>query len=98
MHADPQALARDMIVSTQHPVAGQVMTIGLPVKFSKSPGRVSRPSPLKGEHTVEVLREAGFDESAIRSLLDAGAAVAHDVNSIDTHVNHHAAGRYSRPD
>ncbi len=98
MHADPQALARDMIVSTEHPVAGQVKTIGLPVKFSKSPGRVSRPSPLKGEHTVEVLREAGFDESAIRSLLDAGAAVAHDVNSIDTHVNHHAAGRCSRPD
>ncbi len=77
MHEDPQALAREMIVSTHHPVAGQVKTLGLPVKFSNSPGGIRRCAPVKGEHTVEVLREIGFDEAEIGQLLEAGAAVAH---------------------
>ncbi len=78
MHDDPQALARDMIVSTRHPVAGEVKTIGLPVKFSKSHGGVQKCAPLKGEHTIEVLRENGFEEADIQRLLDSGAAVAHE--------------------
>lgn len=78
MHDDPQALAREMIVTTHHPVAGEVKTIGLPVKFSNSPGGVRTSAPLKGEHTIEVLREIGFCDAEIRQLLDSGAAVSHD--------------------
>ena len=77
MHEDAQAIARDMIVTTDHPVAGPVKTIGLPVKFSNTPGGIRRCAPLKGEHTIEVLREFGFDEVEIRQLIDTGAAVAH---------------------
>lgn len=76
MHQDPQALAREMIVSTHHPVAGEVKTIGLPVKFSKTPGAVRRCAPLKGEHTVEVLREIGFDDTEIQKFLNDGAIAA----------------------
>lgn len=72
MHADPQALARDMIVSTDHPVAGQVKTIGHPVKFSETPGGVKRPAPLMGQHTAEVLREIGYSESEIVAMAAAG--------------------------
>jgi crotonobetainyl-CoA:carnitine CoA-transferase CaiB-like acyl-CoA transferase len=72
MHADPQALARDMIVSTDHPVAGQVKTIGHPVKFSETPGGVKRPAPLMGQHTAEVLREIGYSESQIVAMAAAG--------------------------
>ncbi len=72
MHADPQALARDMIVSTNHPVAGQVKTIGHPVKFSETPGGVKRPAPLMGQHTAEVLREIGYSESEIVAMAAAG--------------------------
>lgn len=75
MHADPQALHREMIVSTEHPVAGQVKTIGLPVKFSETPGGVERPAPVKGQHTVEVLREIGYSESEIGELIENGAAM-----------------------
>ena len=60
MHADPQAIARQMVPVTQHPVAGQVQTLGLPVKFSETPGGVTRPAPLLGQHTQEVLAEHGL--------------------------------------
>lgn len=72
MHADPQALARDMIVSTDHPIAGQVKTIGHPVKFSETPGGVKRPAPLMGQHTAEVLSEIGYSESEIALMAAAG--------------------------
>ena len=77
MHQDPQALARDMIVTMKHPVAGDVKTLGLPVKFSRTPGGVEKCAPLKGEHTIEILREIGLDEDAMRQALEDGAAFAH---------------------
>ena len=76
MHEDPQALARDMIVETEHPIAGRVKTIGLPVKFSETPGGVHRPAPRLGEHTREVLGELGYTVGQIDELLEAGAAIA----------------------
>jgi len=78
MHADPQALARDMIVELEHPVAGAVRTIGLPVKLSATPGGVHRPAPVLGEHTIEVLREAGYDDGRIEALISSGAVIARD--------------------
>ena len=59
MHADPQTRARDMVVPVDHPRAGRMETIGLPVKFSATPGGVRRPAPLLGEHTEGVLAERG---------------------------------------
>jgi len=73
MHADPQALAREMIVETTHPVAGQVKAIGLPIKFSETPGGVRRAAPLLGQHTREVLREHGYSETEIDRMAEQGA-------------------------
>jgi crotonobetainyl-CoA:carnitine CoA-transferase CaiB-like acyl-CoA transferase len=73
MHEDPQALAREMIVETEHPSAGRVKAIGLPVKFSDTPGAVRRAAPVFGQHTREVLRERGFSESEIDELAAQGA-------------------------
>ncbi len=78
MHADPQALARDMIVATEHPVAGRVQTLGLPVKFSATPGGVERPAPVLGQHSREVLTELGYGEREIARLLDEGSVRASD--------------------
>ena len=58
MHADPQTRARAMVVPLDHPTAGRIETLGLPVKFSHTPGAVLRPAPRLGEHTEEVLAEA----------------------------------------
>jgi crotonobetainyl-CoA:carnitine CoA-transferase CaiB-like acyl-CoA transferase len=73
MHADPQALARDMIVETTHPVAGPVKSLGLPIKFSETPGSVRRPAPILGEHTREVLIEYGFSDAEADQLAAQGA-------------------------
>jgi crotonobetainyl-CoA:carnitine CoA-transferase CaiB-like acyl-CoA transferase len=68
MHADPQAIAREMIVETTHPTAGKVKAIGLPIKFSDTPGGVRRAAPEFGQHTQEVLREHGFSDAEIDQM------------------------------
>lgn len=54
---DPQTAARAMVAAVEHPKAGPMKTLGVPVKLSGTPGAVRRPAPLLGEHTGEVLRE-----------------------------------------
>jgi len=78
MHRDPQTLARDMVVGAEHGRLGPVETIGLPVKFSETPGGVVRGAPLYGEHSREVLAEFGFGDAEIERLLDAGAIAVPD--------------------
>jgi crotonobetainyl-CoA:carnitine CoA-transferase CaiB-like acyl-CoA transferase len=73
MHADAQALAREMIVETVHPTAGRVKAIGLPIKFSDTPGGVRRAAPILGQHTREVLRDHGFSDTEIDQLAALGA-------------------------
>lgn len=69
MHAHPQTIAREMVPEVEHPVAGKVQTIGLPVKFSKTPGKVANPAPLFGQHTREVLTELGYSSEEIEKLI-----------------------------
>ena len=77
MLAHPQVRARDMVVQTRHPTAGDTEAIGCPIKFSATPARVTRPAPVFGQHTREVLLEFGFDAAEIQELLDSGAGVQH---------------------
>lgn len=74
MLVHPQTRARDMVVAVDHPVAGRVETIGVPAKFSETPTEVALPAPLYGQHTREVLSEAGFSKSEIDGLIAEGAA------------------------
>jgi crotonobetainyl-CoA:carnitine CoA-transferase CaiB-like acyl-CoA transferase len=78
MHEDPHTRARDMIVEVEHSRLGPVKTIGLPVKFSKTPGRVATGAPVYGQHTREVLAEYEYGEEEISDLLASGAVVAAD--------------------
>lgn len=52
---DPQVLARDMVVTVQHPTIGDLKLLGIPFKFSGTPATIRRPPPLLGEHTAEIL-------------------------------------------
>ena len=71
--ADPQVLAREMVVETDHPTLGHLRTLGSPIKMSETPPDVSRRAPQLGEHTDEVLAEAGFSKADISALRDSGA-------------------------
>jgi crotonobetainyl-CoA:carnitine CoA-transferase CaiB-like acyl-CoA transferase len=72
MHRDPQTLAREMVVEVDHARVGPMKTLGLPVKFSETPGRVHGPAPLLGEHSRAILTEAGYDAAAIDDLIARG--------------------------
>jgi crotonobetainyl-CoA:carnitine CoA-transferase CaiB-like acyl-CoA transferase len=78
MQSDPQALARDMIVETDHPRAGRVKGIGHPVKYSCETPPAARPAPLLGQHGREVLAELGYDAARIERLVAAGALICPD--------------------
>ena len=55
--ADPHTLAREMVVEMEHPEAGTVYGLGIPVKLSETPGTIRRPAPLLGQHSDEILAE-----------------------------------------
>ena len=74
--ADPHFRARDMLPTVTHPHDGRAVTVpGIPAKLSHTPGTIERRAPLVGEHTVEILREAGLDTAELTALADAGATV-----------------------
>lgn len=74
--ADPQIIHNGTFVEYDHPTEGHVKTPGFPYRFSRTPPRVDRGAPLVGEHTREVLAEAGYAPAAIDDLIASGAAAA----------------------
>jgi len=74
----PQVLAREMVVHTEHPRIGNTPALGVPIKFSATPGAITRHAPSLGEHTREVLAEHGLTAAEIDALLASGAALQAD--------------------
>jgi formyl-CoA transferase len=74
--AHPQTIAREMVVETDHPLAGKVRGLGLPIHFSDAKRSGNRPAPLLGEHTREVLMESGYSATDVDRLIDEKAVVA----------------------
>jgi crotonobetainyl-CoA:carnitine CoA-transferase CaiB-like acyl-CoA transferase len=66
--------ARRMVVELEQPELGTVRQLGTPVKMSRTPADTSRPAPAFGEHTDEVLAEAGYGEDEIAAMKASGAA------------------------
>ena len=61
-----------MVVDIEHPTFGSMKALGSPIKMSATPPDVRRRAPLLGEHTREVLSEAGYSEGEIESLVQDG--------------------------
>jgi crotonobetainyl-CoA:carnitine CoA-transferase CaiB-like acyl-CoA transferase len=65
---DPQAVHLEAFSSYQHPTAGEVRTVNIPIKFSETPGDIRRHPPLIGEHNEEILRELGYSDETISAM------------------------------
>jgi len=72
---DEQIKHNGTFVEYDHPTEGHVKTPGFAIKFSRTPSTVERGAPLAGEHTRDVLREAGLGEAAIDELVAKGAVM-----------------------
>jgi CoA:oxalate CoA-transferase len=80
---DPQASFREMFPILHHPTAGKGRVVGCPIKLSDTPGRATRPAPLLGQHTRQVLHDLlGFDVNAADELIARG--VVFEPDSIPT--------------
>ena len=69
---DTQLRARDMILQTDHPTEGRLKQIGIPVKFSETPGTIRLAPPDHGEHTRETLKGLGFADEEIHEMEEEG--------------------------
>lgn len=69
----PHSVAREMVVTAEHPAAGTIKMVGRPIKFPGMKQPPLRPSPLLGEHTTEILREElGLGDDVLAQLRNDG--------------------------
>jgi len=70
---DPQLEATGFWKTIDHPSEGPLRTPDIPATYSRTPGDIRRHQPRLGEHSVEILKEAGLSEEDIRAMLAGGA-------------------------
>jgi formyl-CoA transferase/CoA:oxalate CoA-transferase len=68
----PQVRELNLIGEMDHPAAGRIPTLNPVIEMSQTPGRVTLPPPLLGQHSAEILAEVGFSEAEVQALVDAG--------------------------
>ena len=72
--ADEHLAAIGYYTEREHPTEGRIRTIATPSEWSESQPSYRRHAPTLGQHTREVLREAGYDEGSIDAMFASGAA------------------------
>ena len=75
---DPHLEAVDFWQSYEHPTEGQLKMPGFPSKFSKTPASIRKHAQKLGEHSKEILAEAGIDEETINKMVDSKATLISD--------------------
>jgi crotonobetainyl-CoA:carnitine CoA-transferase CaiB-like acyl-CoA transferase len=73
VHDDPEMQALGLVVKQQHPKLGRYEQFGVTIDFSDTPQHIFGPPPVVGQHTREIMREHGYDDTEIDKLVDAKA-------------------------
>jgi crotonobetainyl-CoA:carnitine CoA-transferase CaiB-like acyl-CoA transferase len=69
----PQIKPRNMVVEVKHPTADKIKLVGIPVKYSETPGSIRLPPPLLGQHTQEILSDLlGYSKNEIEAFIQEG--------------------------
>ncbi len=76
---DPHTASNAWADTSRHPTAGRLTAVAQYIKFGGPDRRASRPTPLLGQHSKEILREAGFDDAQIAALVADGLVVSDEV-------------------
>ena len=72
---DPQVIHRRMVIESEHPTEGKIRQVGLPMKFSDTPGQIRSWPPTLGEQTEKILNGLGYDKTKIGGLRKRGVVL-----------------------
>ena len=76
---DPQVQHNNTFIEIEHTKAGKIKTVNIPFSMSETPGEIKRGSPLIGEHTYEIMQEAGYSQDEIERLLNENTVYKENV-------------------
>lgn len=79
---DPHLADVGMFSMIEHPTEGQLRDLGVPVTFSGTPARPSRVQPTLGQHSGELLAEAGYRREEIEALIESGVVAVADATGV----------------
>jgi crotonobetainyl-CoA:carnitine CoA-transferase CaiB-like acyl-CoA transferase len=72
---DPHLVATNFFTTSEHPTEGRVRSMRMPMTYSESTPEPARPAPRLGEHSIEVLTQAGYGSEEIDALIAQGAVL-----------------------
>ena len=78
LFTDPHLEAVGFWQDFDHPTEGKLKMPGFPAKFSETPATIRKHAPNFGEHSIEILAEAGFDEETINEMIESKATLVAD--------------------
>ena len=76
-----QTQARGQVVTTEHPALGELPMVGYPVVFNGEARSIESAPPLLGQHSWEILNDAGYTVGAITDFIERGIVQQHETQS-----------------